>query len=83
MDHVHETSKALEAAADHLDDAARDVRRIAKRMVDTGDLSYAGEAASTIAQVMGQCRLDLFVVRPLRALASIGTAAGAAVNGKE
>lgn len=36
-------------------------------MRETGDLTYAGEAASTVAQVVGQCRLDLFVVRPLRA----------------
>lgn len=71
MDHVHETSKAIEEAADRLEEAAREVRRIAKRMVDSGDLSYAGEAASTVAQVMGQCRLDLFVVRPLRALINI------------
>lgn len=70
MDHVHETAKAIEEAADRLEEAARDVRRSAKRMVDTGDLTYAGEAASTVAHVISQCRLDLFVVRPLRALMS-------------
>ena len=67
MDHVKETAEALEAAADRLEGAAQDVRRTATLMRETGDLTYAGEAISTVAQVVGQCRLDLFVVRPLRA----------------
>lgn len=67
MDHVKETADALDAAADQLVRAAEDVRRTAKRMRETGDLTYAGEAISTVAQVVGQCRLDLFVIRPLRA----------------
>lgn len=67
MDHVKETSDALDMAAEQLERAAADVRRTADRMRKTRDLSYAGEAASTIAQVVGQCRLDLFVIRPLRA----------------
>lgn len=67
MDHVADTAEALEAAADRLEGAAGDVRRSAKRMRETGDLTYAGEAASSVAQVVGQCRLDLFVIRPLRA----------------
>ena len=67
MDHVEDTANALDAAADRLEGAASDVRRTAKRMRETGDLTYAGEAASTVAQVVGQCRLDLFVIRPLRA----------------
>lgn len=67
MDHVKETADALEAAANQLVRAAGEVRRTAKRMRETGDLTYAGEAISTVAQVVGQCRLDLFVVRPLRA----------------
>jgi signal transduction histidine kinase len=67
VDHAKETAEALEAAADRLDGAAQDVRRLAKRMRETGDLTYAGEAASVVAQVVGQCRLDLFVIRPLRA----------------
>jgi hypothetical protein len=66
MDHVADTADALEAAADRLASAANDVRSLAKRMRATGDLTYAGEAASTVAQVVGQCRLDLFVIRPLR-----------------
>jgi hypothetical protein len=67
MDHVNETAEAIEAAADRLARTAADVRRIAQRMRDSGDLTYAGEAASAVAQVVGQCRLDLFVIRPLRA----------------
>ncbi len=69
MDHVSETAEALESAADRMESAAGEVRRIAKRMRETRDLTCAGEAASAVAQLPGQCRLDLFVVRPLRALA--------------
>ncbi len=67
MDYVADTAEALEAAAARLEAAAGDVRRCAKRMRESGDLTYAGEAASAVAQVVGQCRLDLFVIRPLRA----------------
>ena len=68
MDHVKETVDALDAAADRMTSAADELRRIAKRMRTSGDLTYAGEAISIVAQLPGQCRLDLFVIRPLRAL---------------
>ena len=68
MDHVKETADAIEAAADRMADAANGLRSIAKRMRSTGDLTYAGEAVSIVAQLPGQCRLDLFVIRPLRAI---------------
>ena len=71
MDHVKETAEALEAAADRMESAAGEVRRIAKRMRENRDLTYAGEAISVIAQLPGQCRLDLFVVRPLRAIPEV------------
>lgn len=70
MDHVKETADALDAAANRLENAAQDVRRLAQQMRETRDLTYAGEAASTVAQVVGQCRLDLFVLRPLRSAIS-------------
>lgn len=69
MDHVADTALALDAAADRMESAAGEVRRIARRMRDTRDMTYAGEAVSVVAQLPGQCRLDLFVIRPLRALA--------------
>ena len=68
MDHVKETADALDAAADRMTGAAEEVRRIAKRMRLSGDLTYAGEAVSVVAQLPAQCRLDLFVIRPLRAI---------------
>lgn len=68
MDHVKETADVIEAAADRMASAAGDVRKIAQRMRETGDLTYAGEAISVVAQLPMQCRLDLFVVRPLRAM---------------
>ena len=67
MDHVDNTAAALEAAADRLESTAGDVRRSAKRMRETGDVTYAVEAASAVAQVVGQCRLDVFISRALRA----------------
>lgn len=67
MDHVAETCAAIDAAADRMSDAATELRRIAARMKQTRDLTYAGEAISVVAQLPGQCRLDLFVIRPLRA----------------
>lgn len=68
MDHVKETADAIEAAADRMEAAAGELRRIAQRMQKAGDLTYAGEAISVVAQLPAQCRLDLFVVRPLRAI---------------
>lgn len=62
------TVGALDGAADILERAAKDVRIQAEAMRKDGDLTRAGEAASTIAQAMAQCRLDLFVIRPLRAV---------------
>lgn len=62
------TAGALDAAADRLEDAAKQVRRNAELIRKTGDLSNAAEAAAIISQVFGQCRLDLFVMRPIRAL---------------
>ena len=67
MDHVKETADAIDAAADRVADASAALRRTAKRMRESGDLSYAGEAVSVVAQLPMQCRLDLFVIRPLRA----------------
>ena len=68
MDHVKETADAIDAAADRVADASAALRRTAKRMRESGDLSYAGEAVYVVAQLPMQCRLDLFVIRPLRAI---------------
>lgn len=62
------TAGALDAAADRLEDAAKQVRQHAASMRKDGDITRAAEAASVIAQSFGQCRLDLFVTRPLRAV---------------
>ena len=68
MDHVKETADAIDAAADRMTSAADELRRMSKRMREMRDLSYAGEAISVVAQLPMQCRLDLFVIRPLRAI---------------
>ena len=62
------TAEAIEAAAVDLRKTADSLERIAQKMRDTGDISYAGEATSILAAVPIQCRIDLFVTRPLRAL---------------
>lgn len=62
------TAGALDAAADRLEDAAKQVRVQAAAMRKDGDVTRAAEAAAVIAQSMAQCRLDLFVTRPLRAV---------------
>lgn len=65
---VTSLASALDAAADRLEDAAQQVRRHAEMMRKDNDVTRAAEAASTIAQSFGQCRLDLFVTRSLRAV---------------
>jgi len=45
---------------------ATDWERIAKRMEETGDLSYAGEICNGVAGLMQNLRLDLVVTRPIR-----------------
>ncbi len=40
--------------------------RLAKRMEESGDLSYAGEVAEGVANLVQNLRLDLLVTRPLR-----------------
>jgi len=57
---IHDMAKRLREYADDFD-------RIAQRMDDTGDLSYAGQIAGGTANLMQALRLDLLVTRPLRA----------------
>lgn len=65
---VTSTAEALDAAADNMEHAAKEVRRHAASMRAKSDLTYAAEAISVISQLPSQCRLDLFVTRPLRAI---------------
>lgn len=65
---VEPTAKAIEDMAVELEAKAAELRGMAKRARETGDLSYAAEAAGVVMNIMGALRLDLLVRRPLREL---------------
>jgi hypothetical protein len=54
-------------AANRLEEAAADMRRLGERITDD-DLSYATEAVNLLVQLPQQCRCDLFAERPRRAM---------------
>jgi hypothetical protein len=62
------TAQVIDAAAKLLRDKAAELERIAALMRSGDDLTYAAEALGVIAQLPVQCRVDLLVTRPLRAL---------------
>lgn len=62
------TAQIIDEAAKILRDRAAELDRIAERMRSRNDLTYAAEALSVIVQLAMQCRTDLLVTRPLRAL---------------
>lgn len=62
------TIGAIERAAEVMEDAARELRTQARLMKEDGDLTRAAEAARVIAAAAGQCRIDLLITRPLRAV---------------
>lgn len=62
------TAEVIDKAADRFEDIARELRRYAVSLRDKKDFCYATMAASTIIQAPNQARLDLLMVRPLRAM---------------
>lgn len=65
---VEPTAAGIEEAARRLRQAADELDRVATRMREKQDLSYAAEAVSTLVNVPQLARIDLLVTRPLRAL---------------
>ncbi len=65
---IEPTAKAIEDMAVELEAKAAELRGVAMRARETGDLSYAAEAAAVVMNIMGALRLDLLVRRPLREL---------------
>lgn len=65
---VTQTAEAIEAAANVLRKKADDLVRLADRMRAYKDLNVAADAINEIACLPQQCRIDLLVTRPLRAL---------------
>lgn len=65
---VDPTVDAIHKMAEHLRHAAAQLDAIADWTESEGNFERVGEAASCVANLLPAMRLDLLVVRPLRAL---------------
>lgn len=65
---VEPTAQVIDAAANRLRQSADDLDRIAARMREQKDLTYAAEATSCLLNALQNCRMDLLVTRPIRAI---------------
>lgn len=64
---VEPTAQAIDAAAERMCQAAEKLVRIAKNMRSRNDINYASEALMEILNAVQGSRIDLLVVRPIRA----------------
>jgi len=64
---TQETVTLIKTMSKTLNGYATKFDRVAKRMEETGDLTYAAEVAGDVANLIQNLRLDLLVTRPLRA----------------
>ena len=65
---VEQTAVHIEAMAQELKHYSRHLEMLAKLTRKRNDLDYAAEAAQSIANLIGNVRLDLLVMRPIRAM---------------
>ena len=65
---VEDTAALIEEAAQILHRKADALARMAQDMRAKKDLAYAAEALNEIVELPRACRVDLLVLRPLRAL---------------
>lgn len=65
---VEDTAKLVDDAAEILRRKADALTRMAQDMRAKKDLAYAAEALNEIVDLPRACRVDLLVLRPLRAL---------------
>lgn len=65
---VEPTASAIELAAREMTSSSEVLMRIAAKMRERNDISYASDAMSEILTIPGRCRTDLLVTRPIRAL---------------
>ena len=63
---VEPTAKHIDEMAHQLIYYADQLKRVAAKMRETGDISYAAEAMNAIPNCVQNLRLDLLVMRPLR-----------------
>lgn len=68
---VEDTAKTIENAVQELKDASRELDLLARKMRESGDLSYAGEAVAILASLPSRVRIDLLVARPISALSRV------------
>lgn len=64
------TSEIIREIARKFNNYATELVRIADRMDQHNDISYAGEAINCVINCLSNCRLDLLATRPIRALQS-------------
>ena len=64
---VSSTAEAIHNMAQILSDYSMQVSRIATKMEETKDISYAGEALNCVANCISNLRIDLLATRPVRA----------------
>ena len=65
---VEPTAMKIDDIAITLRKYSTDCERIAKKMRETKDLSYAGEILNLVFNLLMNLRLDLMVTRPIRSL---------------
>lgn len=63
---VGPTAEVIEKMANLMRENAIDLERIAAKMRDRQDISYAAEAINIVTNSMNNLRLDLLITRPLR-----------------
>ena len=67
---VEPTAKVIDTAAERFRNAADALNQLASMMREKNDLTYAAEAMTTIMNAVQNCRMDLLVTRPIRALSA-------------
>lgn len=65
---VEPTAQTISDAAKRFRHTAYALERVAEKMRERQDLSYAAEAISEILNALQNSRIDLMVTRPIRAL---------------
>ena len=63
---VKPTVEVILAMSNNMEDYAKELRRIANDMNESGDITYAAEALQAIVNCSSNMRMDLLVSRPIR-----------------
>ena len=63
---VKPTVEVILAMSNNMENYAKELRRIANDMNESGDITYAAEALQAIVNCSSNMRMDLLVSRPIR-----------------